>query len=125
MQATGTDTGGMLGHAPTGRRFAITVIDVARYDGDLMVEHWGVPDRFGLLEQLGHCCRLAPSPALTAVTRAPPLHGTVARPTQFSRRRRSKAPGRRRGPASRIPVCSAIARRNSGSLIGWSPRPSR
>ncbi len=54
MRATGTDTGGMLGHAPTQRQFAITVIDVARYDGDLLVEHWGVPDRFGLLEQLGH-----------------------------------------------------------------------
>jgi hypothetical protein len=53
MRATGTDTGGTLGHPPTGRRFEITVIDVARFADDRMVEHWGVPDRFGLLEQLG------------------------------------------------------------------------
>lgn len=53
MRATGTDTGGSLGHAATGRSFEITVIDVARYADGQMVEHWGVPDRFGLLEQLG------------------------------------------------------------------------
>ncbi len=59
MRATGTDTGGTLGHPPTGRGFEITVLDVARYADGLLVEHWGVPDRFGLLEQLG----LLPEPA--------------------------------------------------------------
>lgn len=53
MRATGTDTGGMLGHPPSGRRFEITVLDIARFADGVMVEHWGVPDRFGLLEQLG------------------------------------------------------------------------
>ena len=45
---------GQLGRPPTGKEFEITVIDVARYGQDgRLVEHWGVPDRFGLLEQLG------------------------------------------------------------------------
>mgnify|MGYP002384364221 CR=1 FL=1 len=54
LRATGTDTGGQLGRPPTGRRFEITVIDIARYTGDRMIEHWGVPDRLALLLQLGH-----------------------------------------------------------------------
>ncbi|MEO7422842.1 MAG: ester cyclase [Ornithinibacter sp.] len=54
LRATGTDTGGQIGHPPTGQTFDITVIDVARYGPDgRMIEHWGVPDRFGLLQQLG------------------------------------------------------------------------
>lgn len=53
LRGTGTDTGGQLGRPPTGRPFAITVIDIARFEGDRMVEHWGVPDRWGLLLQLG------------------------------------------------------------------------
>lgn len=53
LRATGTDTGGQLGRPATGRAFEITVIDIARFVGDKMVEHWGVPDRLGLLLQLG------------------------------------------------------------------------
>jgi predicted ester cyclase len=53
LRGTGTDTGGQLGRPPTGRAFAITVIDVARFREGRMVEHWGVPDRLGLLLQLG------------------------------------------------------------------------
>lgn len=52
-RGTGTDTGGQLGQPPTGRPFEITVIDIARFEGDQMVEHWGVPDRLALLLQLG------------------------------------------------------------------------
>lgn len=54
LRATGTDTGGQLGFPATGRRFSITVIDVLRADDGRLVEHWGVPDRLGLLQQLGH-----------------------------------------------------------------------
>lgn len=53
LRGTGTDTGGQLGQPPTGRTFKITVIDIARFEGGRMVEHWGVPDRLGLLLQLG------------------------------------------------------------------------
>ena len=48
-----TARGTLLGFPPTGKSFAITVIDVCRIDGDRIVEHWGVPDRFALLDQLG------------------------------------------------------------------------
>jgi predicted ester cyclase len=53
LRATGTDTNGQLGRPSTGVSFEITVIDIARYADGLMVEHWGVPDRLGLLLQLG------------------------------------------------------------------------
>ena len=52
--ATGTDDGGQLGFPPTGKTFGINVVDVARYEDGKMVEHWGVPDRLSLLQQLGH-----------------------------------------------------------------------
>ncbi len=53
LRGTGTDTGGQLDQPPTGLPFAITVIDIARFQSGLMVEHWGVPDRLALLLQLG------------------------------------------------------------------------
>lgn len=64
LRATGTDTGGQLGRTPTGRPFEITVIDIARFVDGLMVEHWGVPDRLGLLLQLGPFS-FAPGPTTT------------------------------------------------------------
>lgn len=57
LSGTGTDTGGQLGRAPTGKPFAITVIDIIRFADGQAIEHWGVPDRFGLLQQLGHLGR--------------------------------------------------------------------
>ena len=45
--------GGMSWPAPTGRHFQIDWMDVIRFRGDKMVEHWGVADRLGMLEELG------------------------------------------------------------------------
>lgn len=71
LRATGTDTGGQLGHPPTGQTFEITVIDVARYDSHgQMIEHWGVPDRLGLLQQLG----LLTMPTAVAAAAPGPAH---------------------------------------------------
>jgi predicted ester cyclase len=53
LRGTGTDTGGQVGQPPTSRPFEITVIDVARFEDGQMVEHWGVPDRLGVLIQTG------------------------------------------------------------------------
>ena len=53
MVATGTNTGPYMGHASTGRSIRIDVFDVIRVENGLMVEHWGVPDRLGVLSQLG------------------------------------------------------------------------
>jgi predicted ester cyclase len=51
--ATGTNDGSFMGHAPTGRKIRIDVIDVVRVHNGLITEHWGVPDRLGALRQLG------------------------------------------------------------------------
>jgi predicted ester cyclase len=53
LTGRGTDSKGFMGRPPSGRSFAITVIDVCRFENGKMVEHWGVPDRFHQMEQLG------------------------------------------------------------------------
>jgi len=51
--ATGTNHGSFLGNPPTGERIRIDVFDVLRVVDGRVVEHWGVPDRLGVLFQLG------------------------------------------------------------------------
>jgi predicted ester cyclase len=58
ITSRGTHQGPLMGFPPTGKPFEITVIDVCRFENGKIVEHWGVPDRFALLHQLG----LLPSP---------------------------------------------------------------
>lgn len=53
MTSRGTNLGPFMGFPPTGKSFAITVMDVCRFEDGKIVEHWGVPDRFALLHQLG------------------------------------------------------------------------
>lgn len=38
---------------PTGKTFEITVIDIGRFESGKLIEHWGVPDKLALMEQLG------------------------------------------------------------------------
>jgi len=52
MTARGTNRGGFMG-PPNGKRFEIAVFDQVRFQDGKMVEHWGSPDRFALLAQLG------------------------------------------------------------------------
>lgn len=54
MVATGTNDGSFMGHPATGRRIRAQVFDVVRVRDGQVVEHWGVPDRLGVLFQLGH-----------------------------------------------------------------------
>ena len=43
-----------MGIPPTGRRVTWESIDIVRFDDDgTLLEHWGLLDRFGVLEQLG------------------------------------------------------------------------
>ena len=56
--ARGTNRGGFMG-PPNGKSFEIVVFDVCRFENGKIVEHWGSPDRFHLLMQLG----LLPKPA--------------------------------------------------------------
>ena len=53
MTGTGTHDGVFMGHSPTGRRMRTTVFDVLRVRDGRIVEHWGLPDRLGVLFQLG------------------------------------------------------------------------
>jgi len=55
----GTHQGIFMGQAPTGKPFAITVIDICRFENNKIAEHWGVADRLSLMEQLG----LLPKPS--------------------------------------------------------------
>ena len=52
-KASATHTGPFMGVPSSGKRFTIDVIDVARFENNRLVEHWGIPDRFSLLMQLG------------------------------------------------------------------------
>jgi predicted ester cyclase len=37
----------------SGKQVTIDVIDICRFAEGKLVEHWGVPDRFALLHQIG------------------------------------------------------------------------
>jgi predicted ester cyclase len=54
VRAQGVDTRGVAGRPPTGKAFEIDLIDIMRFRDGAIVEHWGVADRLGMLEQLGH-----------------------------------------------------------------------
>ena len=53
MTARGTHKGQLGPMPPTGKRIEITVIDIMRFKDGKLIEHWGVPDRFAMMEQLG------------------------------------------------------------------------
>lgn len=53
MVARGTHQGTIMGRPPTGVPLQIEVIDVCRFADGRMVEHWGVPDIFSLMRQIG------------------------------------------------------------------------
>ena len=53
MTGTGTNDGSFMGHPATGRTMNTDVFDALRVENDRIVEHWGVPDRLGILLQLG------------------------------------------------------------------------
>ena len=61
LRARGTHGGQLLG-GPTGRSFEVTIMDLARFRDGRIVEHWGVPDRFSQMQQLG-LLQLGPAPA--------------------------------------------------------------
>ena len=49
----GTHTGDLFGVPPTGRGIQMSGVDVDRFEGGLVVEHWSFWDRAELLGQLG------------------------------------------------------------------------
>jgi predicted ester cyclase len=54
VQYEGTNEGPMLGYPATGRKVTWESMDIVRFDEDgTLLEHWGLLDRLGVLEQLG------------------------------------------------------------------------
>jgi predicted ester cyclase len=53
LKARSVHTGRFMGLPPSGKSVVIDVIDISRFENGKIVEHWGVPDRLGLMEQLG------------------------------------------------------------------------
>jgi predicted ester cyclase len=49
----GSNTGDFMGRPPTGRSVTYEAIDICRYANGKMVEHWGVVDMLGMMQQLG------------------------------------------------------------------------
>jgi predicted ester cyclase len=59
--ASGTNEGSVMGAEPTHQPVTVNVIDIARIVHGRIVEHWGVPDRFALLAQVGVLRQLDPT----------------------------------------------------------------
>ena len=53
MTGRGTHAKEFMGRPPTGKSFTITVVDICRFENGKIVQHWGVPDRFHMIAQLG------------------------------------------------------------------------
>ena len=49
----GTHQGELMGIPPTGNQIEVTGIDIVRFEGGKIVEHWGNFDELGLMQQLG------------------------------------------------------------------------
>ena len=49
----GTDTGGYVGRAPTGRAVEEWVVSIMHFEGDKVVKEWIGADKLGLFIQLG------------------------------------------------------------------------
>ena len=60
--SSGTQQGELMGIPPTGKKFTATGIEIYRFEGGKIVEHWLESDMLGLLQQLG----AIPSPAQTS-----------------------------------------------------------
>ena len=53
ITARGTHTGQFMIVPPTGKQVSIDVIDICRFQNGRISDHWGVADRFSLMQQRG------------------------------------------------------------------------
>ena len=49
----GTHKGVFQNIAPTGKQVMVSALDIVRIDNGKLIEHWGGPDLFNLMQQLG------------------------------------------------------------------------
>ncbi|MDP4262837.1 MAG: ester cyclase [Bacteroidota bacterium] len=50
---TAIHTGPYMGHEPTGKDVSADVMDIARIENGQIMEHWGIPDIFSIMKQIG------------------------------------------------------------------------
>jgi predicted ester cyclase len=53
LTMSGTHRGEFLGMTPTGKQITVAAMDLVRIRGGKVVEHWGVTDQLGMMQQLG------------------------------------------------------------------------
>ena len=53
MTFHGTNTGPLMGMPSTGKRVNYEAIDICRFAEGKTVEHWGIVDLLGMMQQLG------------------------------------------------------------------------
>jgi predicted ester cyclase len=53
MRSRGTNTGPYIGIPPTGKKIDIDLMERFRFENGKIVEHWGISDNLGLLDDLG------------------------------------------------------------------------
>lgn len=52
-RARGINTGSVMGNPPSGKAIDVDVIDILRFENGIAVEHWGIADQVGLMQQIG------------------------------------------------------------------------
>ena len=50
---SGTHDGDFMGVPASGKKVSFQTVDVVRFDGDRVAEHWGVTDVMSLMQQIG------------------------------------------------------------------------
>ncbi|MDX1416943.1 MAG: ester cyclase, partial [Candidatus Promineifilaceae bacterium] len=53
MTWSGSQQNEFMGLPPSGKSFSVNVIDIFRVAGGQIVEHWGMIDMMGMMQQLG------------------------------------------------------------------------
>jgi len=52
-RARGINTGSVMGNPPTGKAIEVDVIDILRFEDGIAVEHRGIADQLGMMQQVG------------------------------------------------------------------------
>ncbi len=52
-KATAIQSGRFMNIPPSGIKITLDIMDIFRFENGLLVEHWGIPDRFAVMMQLG------------------------------------------------------------------------
>jgi len=59
-KATANQSGTFMGVPPSGNQISLDIMDIFCFENGLLVEHWGIPDRFAVMMQIGVFNKKAP-----------------------------------------------------------------